>query len=283
MSEEVTDLIALLRDMSHREAFSVEDMKKVGCAAAVVYTVAFIIGYSRNGKRTVERTNKKTGEMVKKADKKIMTWSISVVNSFAVSVLGCIYMCLHFTEEGSYIPTFPPSGTPEVKEMLHGKDDLGTICCIIFGVANIMDTLCGQIFYPENLSFLTTYFHHGVFTWLMVCAVTTQGGFITTETTFVPSFVMALPEEIPTFLLALGSLDERFRSDLAFGVTFFILRIVYHAFLLYYVIVNKMNVVTIGMYVLAMTLHVVWFKGWCTGAGSKYMTWLLGPMKSKDE
>ena len=38
----------------------------------------------------------------------------------------------------------------------------------VFQVANVLDLVYGLIFYREQLGFLTTYFHHTIYTWLMV-------------------------------------------------------------------------------------------------------------------
>lgn len=269
-------LLERLSQASREETLSQTDLVWVAFGAACYFFAAFALGYAVDTE-TQEVMDKKTGKVCKHPRKKIMTWAVSTANSFVVSVLGVVYMFLHFSDERvAGWPTFPPAGTDAAFDKLLGRDDFGTIACVIFGMANVCDLFLGLVFYPENLSFLTTYFHHTVFTWLMVCAVTTHGGFVTTPSPFVPSFVMALPEEVPTFLLALGSVSKKLRTDLGFGITFFLLRIVYHLFLLYYVIASGCHYVTIGMYVLSTTLHVLWFKSWIMGTGFKYVRAIAG-------
>ena len=269
-------LLERLSQASREQTLSEADLIWVSAGAICYFLAAFAVAYAVDTEEE-EVVDKKTGKVILRHRKKIMTWAVSTANSFVVCVLGVVYMFLHFSDERVWgWPTFPAVGTDAAMDKLLGRDDFGTVACVFFGVANVCDLFLGLVFYPENLSFLTTYFHHTVFTWLMICAITTHGGFITTPSPFVPSFVMALPEELPTFLLALGSVSKKFRTDIGFGVTFFLLRIVYHLFLLYYVIANGCNAVTIGMYILSTTLHVVWFKSWIFGTGLKYVNAVTG-------
>jgi len=213
-----------------------------------------------------------------------MAWSISLGNSFICSVIGVIYLFLKYptvSYGGILIPSWPMVWEEHLVQgnvkdavrasIFYGKENFGYLACIFFGVANVMDIALGSIFYSRHFSILTTYFHHTIFTWLMVFAITTHGGFVNTPTPFVPSFVIALIEEIPTFLLALGTVFPVFRSDLAFGVTFFWLRIVFHLFYLSYCLSWSVYQPIIWMFVLSTVLHVMWFKDWITGQGAKYL------------
>ncbi len=67
--------------------------------------------------------------------------------------------------------------------------------------------------------------------------------------------------EIPTVILALGSIWSRLRSDLSFGASFFITRILLHAHCIY----QAYLCFTGNFWIfpcLPFPLHVMWFRGW---------------------
>ena len=83
---------------------------------------------------------------------------------------------------------------------------------------------------------------------------------------FTLGFCLFLPLEIPTFILAVGSLYPQRRSDWLFGLTFFITRICYH--LLLFVLVREIRNPRLPLWVVvAVTfwLHVYWFVMWAKG------------------
>jgi hypothetical protein len=43
-----------------------------------------------------------------------------------------------------------------------------------------------------------------------------------------------MPLEVPTMILSLGRVFPQYRQDLAFGLSFFVFRIVYHSWLTYH-------------------------------------------------
>ena len=53
---------------------------------------------------------------------------------------------------------------------------------------------------------------------------------------FTLGFCLFLPMELPTWILAIGSIYPQRRSDVLFGLTFFFTRICYHALLLQLVV-----------------------------------------------
>ena len=129
------------------------------------------------------------------------------------------------------------------------------------------DLLYGLIFYREQLGILTTYFHHTMYTWLMYFAITGNGLFMTTPGPFTTAFMFSTLEEIPTFLLALGSIFPGCRTDMGFGVTFFVFRILYHSCLLFHVIYTGGYSPVIGLLVLTLCMHLNWFTTWAMKYG----------------
>ena len=102
----------------------------------------------------------------------------------------------------------------------------------------------------------------------MHCALLVPGLFVR-STPFAPAFCIMLIEEIPTFLLALGSVISRLRTDLGFGVTFFVFRVAYHAYVTSYAIASRVSGAVIGLYLLTLALHLNWFYAWVTKYGKK--------------
>ena len=86
-------------------------------------------------------------------------------------------------------------------------------------------------------------------------------------TPFSNLFLLAAIEELPTFLLALGSMFSVFRTDLGFGLSFFLLRICYHLYL--FTLGMKIGIETpvIGVFVLTLTMHLNWFYAWVSKYG----------------
>lgn len=183
-------------------------------------------------------------------------WIISLVNSFVTMIAGGIYLY-------NRVPYYPELLKFESTDIsFYTKlDDFSVLASLWFGLACFFDLFFGVLFYRETLSILTCYVHHIVFMWIMLAGTTGYGIFLTC-TPFAPSFVYMLIEEVPTFLLALGSVYPQFRTDYGFGSTFFLLRLVYHFYHLTYAVKNKVETVVIVLYTLSGLLHLNWFYGW---------------------
>ena len=266
------------REWFFQETLTYDDMMIIAVVSAVFYAILAFCGYLFD----TEVTDPKNKNYRMK-----MSWFITMANSFCMSVLGVIYVYHKFPNTQLFgfltVPCMPPledvafvegGGVDETSKRhatFFGKDDFGVITCIIFGVANILDIFIGVLFYYDRLDPLTAWFHHPIFIWLMCCAITTEGIFCKTATPFVPTFMVATPEEIPTFLLAFGRVFPSFRSDLGFGITFFILRLVCHGMYTKYAFQSEIYSPCLGMYTLTSFLHVVWFKGWISGQGARYL------------
>mmetsp|Transcript_60193 Transcript_60193/g.136086 ORF Transcript_60193/g.136086 Transcript_60193/m.136086 type:complete len:271 (-) Transcript_60193:428-1240(-) len=213
--------------------------------------------------------------------RKRMASAISLGNSLICTVLGWIYLFGKYPKGLMGIPYFPMGA--DAKELVfYGRDDFGVLCCVLFGTAMVSDLVVGLAFYKRHLGFLTCYFHHSMFSWLMVFCITTNGLVTSTATPFAPSFVIALIEEVPTFILNLGTVFPWARSDLGFGVSFFVLRILWHSFYLGYCIYHGVYSQIIFLYVLTWAIHVSWFWAWLNGQGRKCLPlWLLPKSNSK--
>lgn len=87
------------------------------------------------------------------------------------------------------------------------------------------------------------------------------------------SLALAFPEELPTFILALGTVVPSWRSDTLFGWTFFATRLLYHgwyllssAYFSYFQLDSHERSSRDHVAVLAlssaMILHIFWFSNW---------------------
>ncbi|KAH7338456.1 hypothetical protein B0J17DRAFT_423951 [Rhizoctonia solani] len=87
----------------------------------------------------------------------------------------------------------------------------------------VSDLLVGSIFYRQHITLATGWIHHTLY-FALIQYITFVG--------WSSIFCLALIMEIPTMLLALGSLDQRWRSDYLFAGAFFSTRILLHVVLI---------------------------------------------------
>jgi hypothetical protein len=78
-------------------------------------------------------------------------------------------------------------------------------------------------------------------------------------------FVVFLPVEFSTVFLAIGHIWPKYRQDLAFGVSFFACRVLYHGLLVAFLLVHRKFIphiiFTIGASMSWLT-HIDWFYKW---------------------
>jgi len=114
----------------------------------------------------------------------------------------------------------------------------------------ICDLVLGTIYYKSQMGILTGYIHHIVYIMITFLA------FHRSETFYYTLFFI---EEIPTFILSLGSIDPNYRSNMLFGGTFFVFRIGYHTMLMYLL---RYNLIFMILGCSTLMLHTYWFKIW---------------------
>jgi hypothetical protein len=122
----------------------------------------------------------------------------------------------------------------------------------------VMDTYLGNKFYHQYMTSLSGYPHHIIYT--IVCLVSLY-------TEWYSLFLLYFVAELPTFFLALGSFNKRYRNDNLFGFTFLLTRILYHIFLTYKLVnhvdfgVGTRSLLTV-LASLILLVHCYWFKQW---------------------
>jgi len=191
---------------------------------------------------------------------KKLSWCLSLANSLIMSIIGCVFTVVYFPRYGSQLI----NGTPNGDSLMHGIDNLGLLTCTAFAIANVLDLVYGLIFYRSELTFLTSYFHHTMYIWLMHFAITSNGLFTTTRGPFTTAFLFCAIEEIPTFILGLGSIVPSLRSDLGFGVSFLIFRVIYHIFLIMHEYKYQTFIPMFILLLITFAMHVNWWYGWIT-------------------
>jgi len=118
----------------------------------------------------------------------------------------------------------------------------------------------GMLFYRSKVNLLTGWIHHSVYVFVVEYAIHTHTSHI---------FGLCAVMEIPTFVLGLGSIISRLRSDVIFALCFFTTRIVYHIVLAVSLAIQHDAIG--GSFVPAIImagifpLHAFWFVGCIKG------------------
>ena len=233
---------------SHNFSLSTDEIQ----TAAAVFTLIFICVFFVSKSFIVEQ--------------KKLAWVLTSFNSFVTVVVGILYM----VEKCPTYYNFWVFGYDGLK-IFHSIDDVSFLSAMWFGLYLLFDLLFGVLFYSKYIGLLTGYFHHVIYMWLMITSTTTNGGFMTTETTFCSTLCFHLIEELPTLILGVGTIFPRWRTDAGFGVTFFVLRIVYHLYMTAYAFVMGVYLPLKCAYVLSMVMHASWFYSWLMGYGERVL------------
>lgn len=117
----------------------------------------------------------------------------------------------------------------------------------------LADMAIGSVRYPSFLHSLTGYPHH-----IMYLIANTLALYSGMAHVYLLHFI----EEIPTVILSIGSFHAHLRHDAAFGLTFFVFRVLYHAYLAWHFVTSSATYAVCA--VLTLSVHVYWFKGWVT-------------------
>ncbi|KAG2195165.1 hypothetical protein INT46_011143 [Mucor plumbeus] len=116
----------------------------------------------------------------------------------------------------------------------------------------ITDLVIGVVLYPNKIELLTGWIHHITYLGVLTWAIHNQ---------FTAVFIMMCSLELPTFILALGSVRSQLRRDYIFATTFLITRILFHA----YAIKCAWFMKPYGPVVIALSaffpVHCFWFYG----------------------
>ena len=104
----------------------------------------------------------------------------------------------------------------------------------------------------------------------MIAGTTGNGGFMTIKP-FSSALMLVFVEELPTFLLALGTIFPYFRTDIGFGVSFFLLRICYHLFIMYIIFISKLEMASFVISSISFAMNFYWFVTWMLKYGRRLL------------
>jgi len=189
-------------------------------------------------------------------DAKRIAWGISLVNSVVLTVGSIVCLCCYAIPAHHEIFAFEAK-----KEIFYGRTNGGVALTIWFALANIIDLVFGLIFYRSKMGLLSSFIHHPVFIWMSFFAATGNGLF-TSDLPFIPAFNLLFLVEVPTMLLAFGSVWSSLRTDMGFGVTFFLFRLVFHGYMMALAAHSGVNTPLLCCFIGPFLLHVFWFSTW---------------------
>lgn len=116
----------------------------------------------------------------------------------------------------------------------------------------ILDLTMGSLYYRRRITFLTGWFHHTLYILILLWFLRLR-----TASFFCTAAIL----EVPTLVLALGSLKQSWRCDFLFASSFFVLRLVMHAWMIHE-LKQHHRVQSLWMVaVVVFPLHLYWFYG----------------------
>ena len=183
-----------------------EQLLLVGGVCTAIFGIVALISYN-----------------VFKKDQKKMAWCISLFNSFVSTCFGCYYLGVNLKRHDNFF-----GFGPDPNVIFYSVAPIENIACIWFSVACVVDIISGVICYPKYLDLLTGRVHQIVYIWMMYFSCTGNGVFVK-DKPFASAFVHA-HEELQLFFSTRVS-STQMRVNKRFGLSFFILRIVYHTYI----------------------------------------------------
>ena len=170
------------------------------------------------------------------------SWLLTTVSSTGTSVAG-IYFGYRILRDGLH----------EVLEEDPFTHDHGAsvLTVIFFAVYLVLDLIVGATFYREQMTVLSGWLHHTTYLGI-VCWLHTEN--------LHAAFAAFLLSEIPTALMSYGQLDKTWRTDLYFGLTYLVTRLIYHGYL-FYLFLERW---TPGWAIIGLSflMHIHWFREW---------------------
>lgn len=178
---------------------------------------------------------------------KQQSWLLTTISSAAMSLSSLPLFFHYISSRGDLRGIMSTSWTDSISRF--------------FQAYLVADLLMGVIYYRSKVNLLTGWIHHTIY--ILIVEYTCRMGWS-------HLFSLCAVMEVPTFVLAVGSLNSRFRSDVLFALSFFTTRIILHLFLCASMVVSRHDV-TNDSYVPGVIvacifpLHAFWFYGCLKG------------------
>ena len=177
-------------------------------------------------------------------------WLTSVPISSALTVLGLMAFLKVETENKWEF------------EYIYGNETKqARLSVLLFLSYQITDFFIGFFHFSDQFTLLATYIHHTFYIWFM---------FYLLSNNYCNGFQIAFFMELPTAIMAVGMVFDRYRSDIGFGITFFAARIVFHIYSLYRLFCVDKSMLPMRLCGVALVIHLGWFKDWMSTYGAKY-------------
>jgi hypothetical protein len=179
------------------------------------------------------------------AHRRSRAWIVSLLTAVACSAVGL-----------TFIPSFLDGGIPALVALSASEPGLSRPVTVAYMTQLVVDEALALADYEEEMGALSGWFHHTLYLfvdrWLLLNR--TSGATAT-----------LLAVEVPTAILAAGSVYKPWRLDIPFGATFFAFRVVMCVWM------------TVGHYLASdirafwmiaapiTCMHLFWFRGWLVG------------------
>jgi hypothetical protein len=149
------------------------------------------------------------------------------------------------------LPGFVKHGYDFAQYSLFGDTDLSYHLCVAFQSYLLLDIGLGSIFYRSQITVLNGYFHHALYSWVVLYSLYTRLNMV---------FLLFWPEELPMLLMSLGALNPSIRVNMRFGFTYFVTRILWHIYLMRSLFQQDKAIGAVAA--LILPLNGYWFIGW---------------------
>lgn len=188
-------------------------------------------------------------------NRKSSAWIIMLVSSPILSIVGTIFV-LTTEWKSSWTNSF-----------IYGEDYISRAVIVFFIASNFCDLVIGYFYYLEYLDPFTTIFHHIAYIVFMIGLL---------QANISRGFLLCFFMEIPTFFISLGTVFKDFRSDLMFGITFFITRLMFNLYLIVRLatITNYEGVIW-KICTFVLIVHIYWFYKWYNTYGKNVLKTVL--------
>ena len=165
-------------------------------------------------------------------------------------------MCLYVSIGSSitaftYLPGLVMNGLDFTSYLT--EDTTSRFVTINFITYLVLDLLVGVFHYPKYLQLITSWIHHPAYIILLSYAFHQRVSLL---------FVISLPLEVPTAILAVGTMWPHLRSDNMFGLAFLVFRICYHMWCLVSLCTQDTPPWMWKICAIALVPHFHWFYTW---------------------
>lgn len=193
-------------------------------------------------------------------DSRRLSSMVSLTNSFVMLCLGFAFICVHLIEGVNIFSLQPDQGG-----VFEGRSNFSEIVCTIFATSCVLNLVIGFIFYSKHTS---RHIFGDVLNLLEIIFLTTGNIVIVKyHRPFSNAMMWLLIEELPVFIFSLGTYLPSFRSDIGYGLSFFLTSILFHA----HIVIQAMNLkipAIIGIYYTSrLFTNIKMFLRWCKTLG----------------